>query len=244
MATEAGRVLAADYWSSNAHLIADVARLGYLRESDYILDTTYGDHGVWWKRWKPLRLNAPSSGFDFTKIPFDDDNFDAVTYDPPYVVPGGRETSNMKEMYARYGQLTAPRNPEEGQKLINAGLSECARVVKPSATKKMDDVRCNGVVLVKCADYIWSGQFWPGRYYTEHHAHEIGLAIEDRFEYCTKHPRPQPERSRKCPKCMGATGGCEMCESDDGRVASKQCHAASNISTLFVFRKINHGRMR
>ena len=37
-----GPVLAAKAWVENGDLIADVARLGYLRDSDRILDPTWG----------------------------------------------------------------------------------------------------------------------------------------------------------------------------------------------------------
>ena len=39
-------------WPTNAAMIADVARLGYLKDTDVILDPTYGK-GAWWRVWAP-----------------------------------------------------------------------------------------------------------------------------------------------------------------------------------------------
>lgn len=44
-----GPVLAATAWKTNADLIVDCARLGYLRKEWITLDPTYG-RGLWWAR--------------------------------------------------------------------------------------------------------------------------------------------------------------------------------------------------
>jgi hypothetical protein len=49
-------VAAAKRWPTNAHLIADVARLGYL--DGRVIDVTYGEHGGFWKVWRPEHLVA------------------------------------------------------------------------------------------------------------------------------------------------------------------------------------------
>lgn len=204
-------VLAAKAWPSNAELIADVAKLGYLRSSDCVLDPTWGD-GVWWKAWCPGWLVTTPEGSDFRALPYADDLFDAVAFDPPYVSPGGRLTSGMTAMYERYGILDCPRTPAELQAMMNLGLAECARVVAPSTKRKLDPFEPNGVILMKCQDYVSSGKLWPGTYYTLKAAESYGLVLEDRFEFLGG-VRPQP-------------GG------------RPQQHARRNLSSLFVFRKL------
>ena len=87
-------IMAAHAWRHNGWLIADVSNLGYLTESDLTLDATFG-RGVWWKQWAPQHLIAagytgdskratPSLTADFTALPFRDNTFDTVAYDPPY----------------------------------------------------------------------------------------------------------------------------------------------------------------
>jgi hypothetical protein len=212
-------VLAAHAWPTNGDLIADVARLGYLRDTDHVLDPTPGDAAVWWKTWRPDDLVILPEGSDFRRLPYGDACFDAVAFDPPYVCTGGRETSGMKSMYERYGILDHPRTPEEVQQLINDGLTEMARVVKPSATRAMCIYRPNGIVLVKCQSYVWSGRHWPGKYLTLEHALGLGLVLEDEFTFLGG-VRPQPARSRS-----------------DGQ-PSRQHHARNNTSTLFVLRRV------
>lgn len=200
-------VLAATAWKSNAELIADVARLGYLRKEWVTLDPTYG-RGVWWKLWRPNVLVTndqfvPGAMFnrDFCSLPFNDDEFDAVAFDPPYVSVGGRETSGIKKMHEGFGLTDAPTSPRGVQDLINAGLIEMHRVVKRG-----------GIVLVKCQDYISSGKFWPGVYFTQWEADRIGFEMADRFLHLSTTSRPQPAHKR-------------------------QMHARNNVSTLLVLRK-------
>lgn len=47
-------VLAATRWATNADLIVDCVRLGYLRATDHVLDPTY-EGGRWWTRFRPRR---------------------------------------------------------------------------------------------------------------------------------------------------------------------------------------------
>ena len=200
-------VMAATRWTSNAELIADCARLGYLRDEWLTLDPTF-EGGIWWKQWQPEVLvthNRDVDGSDFRDLPWCDDLFDAIAYDPPYVSKGGRATSGIKEMDNRYGQEDAPRTPALLQQLIDDGLTEMARIVKPK-----------GILLVKCQDYISSGRLWEGTYRTRRHAEALGLECVDRLEMVTS-PRPQPTTNR------------------DGS-PRRQVHARRNLSTLFVFR--------
>jgi len=183
-------ILAAKYWVSNADLIADVAKLGYLKKADVVLDPTYGK-GIWWKKWRPERLfhhdlsNGPE--YDFRNLEmYTDGFFDAIAFDPPYVSVGGRSTSGMKDMYEAFGLMDAPTTPLLVQSLINDGLDEMHRLVKP-----------RGIVLVKCQDYISSGKLWPGTHYTLTHALAIGFELLDRLEHLSKASRAQPSGRRQ-----------------------------------------------
>lgn len=203
-------VYAAHSWPSNAELIADCARLGYLKPDDLVLDPTYRN-GTWWKAWRPDRPMVTNvleaGGWDFRSIPWPDDHFDAVTFDPPYVSTGGRTTSTIDTFNATYGLSDTPRTPAGLQCVIDDGLAECHRVVKPA-----------GIVLVKCADYISSGRLWLGTHRTLTTALALGFEAVDRLEMVGR-CRPQPERSRR-----------------DGQPVVQQ-HARRNLSTLFVLRK-------
>lgn len=180
-------ILAAHNWASNAELIQDCAALGYLNEDWNILDPTYGK-GNWWKLWWPRALvkhDMALDGTDFRKLPYADNTFDAITYDPPYVSVGGRKTTGMSTMYEAYGLIDAPSSPAELQVLINDGLTEMYRLVKKG-----------GYVLVKNQDYVSSGKLWIGTHWTLSHALELGFTCQDRLEHMGK-SRPQPSHARQ-----------------------------------------------
>lgn len=101
-------VLSIDRYRHNGELIAAVARLGYLRPEHHVLDPTHGK-GVWWRTWQPNKLTAhdidpakaPDGPADFTALPYPDDHFDAVAFDPPYKLCLDAET----EVLTRRGWL-------------------------------------------------------------------------------------------------------------------------------------------
>jgi hypothetical protein len=251
-------VLAADTWNTNADLIADaVVPLGYLRPTDRVLDPTYG-LGLWWTRWRPddlwgtdrnpeLSPTVPR-GIDFTRMPPSWANhFDAVAFDPPYVSKGGRETSGIRAMDDRYGQHDAAPTPAAAQAVINAGLSECQRVVKPG-----------GIVLVKCQDYVSSGKLYLGSHLTLDHGLTLNLKVRDIFRHVSG-VRPQPSKAL-CRWCGAkiqrrhdgetwcdmnrSTGPSAVCRRpapfrlhEPGEGLHLQTTARNNYSTLVVFQK-------
>ena len=180
-------VMAATRWSTNADLIVDCFTLGYLKPDDYTLDPTYG-RDRWWTRRMPAALEAHdirNDGVDFTELPYLDETFDAVAFDPPYVAVGGRATTGISDFHDRYGMTDAPKSSAELQKLIDRGLGEMFRVVK-----------AGGIVLVKCQDYISSGRLQLGTHWTLTTALDLGFEVVDRLEHIGS-PRPQPPGRRQ-----------------------------------------------
>jgi hypothetical protein len=163
-------IKAATAWSSNAEMIADCARLGYLGLDRTTLDPTYGK-GVWWQRFRPHHLVAcdldPAKSpigysVSFTNLPFASDSFEAVAYDPPYKLNG-----RPSDAEARYG-VHHRSSIAERHALMIAGLVECARVLAP-----------RGFLLVKCQDQVASGRVhWQTDMCTEA-ATKVGLTKVD-----------------------------------------------------------------
>lgn len=181
-------ILAATAWPSNAELIADCAALGYISEDGYTLDPTYG-RGIWWKKFRPLNLvthDIRQDGVDFCDLPYKEETFDVVAFDPPYVSVGGRATTGIPDLHDRFGLTDAGRTPIDVQSTICVGLEECYRVLKR-----------RGTLLVKCQDYISSGKFFPGTHYTLTYALSLGFTLVDRLEMVKASPRPQPPGRRQ-----------------------------------------------
>ena len=63
---------------------------------------------------------------DFRDMPFTNDTFDLIVFDPPHLVRAG-EKSWMAKKYGKLDKATWPRD-------LKKGFDECMRVLKPSGT--------------------------------------------------------------------------------------------------------------
>lgn len=218
-------VLAATSRTSNASLIADaVVPLGYIKPTDRVIDVTYG-RGLWWKKYRhpdelfigcvetaPMMGEVPETDwFNLRVLPDYKDmrvasndyqeQFDVVCFDPPYISMGGRDTSRIPDFMDRFGLQDACATPKLLQLDNMLALRECVRICRPG-----------GLLLVKCANYISSGKFFPGVHLTwEWAMNTYDLTQVDEFTM-VGHSRAQPPGRR-------------------------QVHARQNSSTLFVFQK-------
>jgi tRNA G10 N-methylase Trm11 len=146
-------VLAAKRWNTNAELIADAQLLGYVGGLTY--DMTPGDaNALWWRECTGLtKLMLNDDKLDFTDLPFPDDTFDTVAYDPPYKLNG---TKGLAELNERYG-VNVPAKVKDRHALMVAGLTEAVRVA-----------RSKGHILVKCQDQVSNGRMhWQTDLMTE-----------------------------------------------------------------------------
>ena len=119
-------------------------------QNKYILDATCGSRTIWFQKdcpmavfmdcreerdlgiWKSTKnasvrtLNVePDVLADFTDMPFPDNTFSLVVFDPPHLLKVG-DTAWLKK---KYGKL-----PKDWQNLIHDGFWECMRVLKPYGT--------------------------------------------------------------------------------------------------------------
>jgi hypothetical protein len=210
-------VYAATAWGNNGKMIADVARLGYIKPTDRVLDPTY-ENGIWWKHFRPENLVTyyrEEDGSDYRLLPEEDESFDVIAYDPPYVCPGGLKTSTIKEFHERFGQDEGGiepgerefSSPAELQDLMNDGLTEMCRLV-----------RRGGIILMKAKNYVSSGKVWWGVDKSLAHANNLGLVKIDELLFLAKGPQDE-NRTRQ-----------------DGTPSTQQ-HARRNHSNLLVLQK-------
>ena len=161
-----GPILPSVFQGTNADLMAAVAPY-YLTGS--VSDLTYGE-GKWWDRFTPDPFVAHDKykldGVDFTDLPEADNTYDTVCFDPPYIPQGGYETSTAQTFANRFG-LTS-RSRADLWTMIDAGVNECSRVLRPE-----------GLLLVKCMDFVNGGAFHLGHLHVLNHASALGMKCHD-----------------------------------------------------------------
>lgn len=128
-----------------------------------ILDATCGSRMMWFDKEHPEVLFTdkrkgvfeaygnktiiePDMQIDFTKMPFDDNSFYLVVFDPPHSKWLGDNTI----LGQKYGQLFSDWEVE-----IREGFNECMRVLKPNGTLifKWNDKDIKVSKLLKVIDY-------------------------------------------------------------------------------------------
>ena len=117
-----------------------------MSETKIILDACCGSRMFWFDKHNPLALFVdkrseivtakdrdkirtievkPDIIADFTNLPFEDNSFYMVVFDPPHLKTLGENSWMAK----KYGKL-----PKDWQSLIHDGFTECMRVLKPNGT--------------------------------------------------------------------------------------------------------------
>ena len=193
-----GPILPSVFVGTNADLMAAVAPF-YLTGS--VCDLTYGE-GKWWDRFRPDQFvghdKFKGDGVDFTDLPEPDNTYDAVCYDPPYVLSGGKSSAalNGQDFQGRYG-IGQDRLGHNGfrafEALVGAGLSEASRVSRRW-------------VLVKCMEFAQGGGedggFKDVPYLMRRWGEDLGLRTHDVIVHHTG-PGPgghnifDPKRARR-----------------------------------------------
>lgn len=129
-----------------------------------ILDATCGSRMLWFSKNHPSALYTdnrqlsetlcdgrilnvkPDLVIDFRDMPFADNTFYLVIFDPPHLLRAGRESWLAK----KYGVL----NKETWQEDIRQGYRECMRVLKPNGTLifKWNEDQVSLREVLKCFD--------------------------------------------------------------------------------------------
>lgn len=131
-----------------------------------ILDVTCGSRTIWFNKQHPAAVYCdirdeeysaiwsgterdserkciihPDIRCDFTDIPFPDNTFSLVVFDPPHL----RDVGNNAWIYKKYGRLD-----DNWPEMLRNGFRECMRVLKP-----------DGVLIFKWAEtQIPAGKVW------------------------------------------------------------------------------------
>ncbi len=174
---------------NNADLIAAVAPL-YLTGS--VLDVTYG-RGKWWDRFTPKPFtfhDKELDGTDFRALPYEDGQFDAVCFDPPYVASGGPSSAAIQgDIQGDYGiGYRRVGGCASLYALILDGLAESCRV-------------SSGWVLVKCMEFAGGGsEFSDVPTMVTNRARDLGWKKHDQVVHFTG-PGPGGHNITKIKRC-------------------------------------------
>jgi tRNA G10 N-methylase Trm11 len=153
---------------TNAQLIANVACL-YLKDGMVIADVTYG-RGNFWQKIDLTKYDfhasdqatCPEAPYDFRHLPYDDNTFDVLVLDPPYISHTHGNKFISQDTYNNFS--TAGMDHGDIIQMYSDGLKEAFRVVKPK-----------GLVWVKCQDEMSDKQRWS-------HIEILNLAETMRFK--------------------------------------------------------------
>lgn len=161
------------YQCNNNELIKNVSEL-YLKDGDKIADITYGK-GVFWRNIDLAKydfypsdiITCPDTPYDFRNLPYDDNFFDVVVLDPPYVHNPGKLIVDANYQNA---ETTKGMYHKDIINLYKEGMQESFRVLKN-----------NGYLWVKCKDEIESSRQCMSHIEIYNDALKMGFAVKDLF---------------------------------------------------------------
>ena len=142
-------LLFSSYICTNDEIFPQILNM-YVSPNSKVADITYG-RGVFWKNVKKEDYDFHPSdiktGIDCRNLPYDDESFDCIVFDPPYMhTPGGTAHSNHQnyEQYYQNNAISSDKKYHEAVlDLYFKASKEAARVLKNK-----------GVFIVKCQDEV------------------------------------------------------------------------------------------
>lgn len=221
--------------ATNSSIFPQILSL-YVNEGARIADVTYGK-GVFWSEVDRTRYNLFASdirtvdlpegctgGVDCKNLPYVDDTFDAVVFDPPYMhTPGGTAHNghqNFEQYYAN--NATLANNPDADCCEITESQPKYHEAVLDlyyrAGREALRVLKKDGIYIVKCQDEVCSNQQRLTHVEITVKLQEYGFIVEDLFVV--------------------------MRRNDPGvsRLKERQYHARKNHSYFMVYRRPRTGK--
>jgi hypothetical protein len=219
------------YQYSNDVVFPSVLKL-YVPEGSKIADVTYGK-GIFWKNVDRAKYQLSASdlkkhglprectaGVDSRRLPYKDESFDAIVFDPPYMhTPGGTVHNghqNFEEYYSNNADQDAAILKEIWEETNGTPPKYHEAVIDlyyRSAKEAWRALRENGIYIVKCGDEVCTNTQRLTHVEIINELQGYGFIVEDLFVVVR---RNKPGVSR---------------------LKDRQHHARKNHSYFLVFRK-------
>jgi tRNA G10 N-methylase Trm11 len=162
---------------TNDVVFPEVLRL-YVPRGSRIADVTYGK-GVFWRQVDLAQYDlCPSDitdGVDCRALPYADESFDAIVFDPPYMHTPGGTAHNGHQNFEQYYSNNGSASP--GKKYHEAVLDLYFR----SAAEAYRVLRPGGVFIVKCQDEVCANQQRLTHVEIINELATLGFIVEDLF---------------------------------------------------------------
>lgn len=176
------------WFGEDAELLEQLLSFYPRKRPRRILDATVNGGRFWRGSKRPVigldidAQHCPMVVADNTKMPFHDEIFDVVVYDPPHIPNQGRDKS--KDFNTRFG-LVVRSSKENGYTLSHTFMpfaKECCRVLKPE-----------GILLCKITDYVHHHRYQWAHIEFINAAREAGLMACDCIIKIRKGPIIDPK---------------------------------------------------
>lgn len=208
-------VVVSAHIGGNAEVFPHILEL-HVPKGSRVADITWGQ-GVFWKKIPPEDYEVVGSdlktGVDCRKLPYENESFDCVVFDPPYMegffrkseghLGGSGTHAAFRKAYSN-GEATEEGGPKWHAAVLDLyikGGKESARIL-----------RRNGILIVKCQDEVSANRQWLTHVEIVNAYEDLGFYARDLFVVVRSN---QPGISRLI----------------------KQVHARKNHSYFLVFQK-------
>lgn len=176
-------VVQSAYVAGNAEVFPNILEL-HVRKGARIADVTYGG-GVFWKyvdlKQYELVPSDIATGVDCRILPYENDSFDALVLDPPYMEGLLRNNADHK---AGGGTHAAFRNYYSNGDEVNHSAKWHGAVTDlyfRAGAEAFRVLRDEGVAIVKCQDEVSANRQWLTHVEIINHYEALGFYTKDLF---------------------------------------------------------------
>jgi tRNA G10 N-methylase Trm11 len=138
------------YTGDNSHTLSQIIKL-YIPAGSSIADITYGN-GAFWKQIDIQKYHCLFSdiktGTDCRALPYANESFDCIVFDPPYMHVSGRSAHRDHQNYEPYY-----RN-NESREIIKKYHEAVLDLYFKTAIEAFRVLKKNGILIIKCQDEV------------------------------------------------------------------------------------------